>query len=73
MGSKIEPAFRRHMREGHKPAVDRAAAAAGLHNRVVYCLTCGREQSVKHGLRNGWPKCCGATMTIDHPSTRGPK
>jgi len=37
----------------------------------VWCRTCRRELSVDSGdcMRNGWPKCCGYTMTIDHPDT----
>ena len=37
----------------------------------VWCRQCGREQDVSGAncLQNGWPKCCGYTMTIDHPST----
>lgn len=35
----------------------------------VWCRTCGRTQKVNSGgcLQNGWPKCCGQTMTIDSP------
>jgi hypothetical protein len=35
----------------------------------VWCRTCGREQRVDAAgaLSNGWPKCCGYTMTIDSP------
>jgi len=56
--------------------------SAGLHSKMaqshpslargkVWCRECGREQSVDaaHALRHGWPKCHGATMTIDHPDT----
>lgn len=37
----------------------------------VWCRTCRREQRVDAAvaLRERWPKCCGYTMTIDHPST----
>ncbi|MCA0318181.1 MAG: hypothetical protein LCH88_08945 [Proteobacteria bacterium] len=40
----------------------------------VWCRTCNREQAVDAAasLRSGWPKCCGFTMTIDHPSTWSP-
>lgn len=57
-------------------------AASGLHQKIandvpqirrgkVWCKTCRREQSVDGAecLRSGWPKCCGYTMTIDHPDT----
>ncbi|HYE72608.1 MAG TPA: hypothetical protein VEF04_04720 [Blastocatellia bacterium] len=35
----------------------------------VWCRTCGRSQKVDSAncLRNGWPKCCSQTMTIDSP------
>lgn len=37
----------------------------------VWCRTCRREENVDgvQALRRGWPKCCGYTMTIDHPDT----
>lgn len=42
-----------------------------LQRGKVWCKTCRREQSVDSAdcLRHGWPKCCGYTMTIDHPDT----
>lgn len=35
----------------------------------VWCRTCRHTERVNSGyaLRNGWPKCCGYTMTIDPP------
>jgi len=38
---------------------------------IVWCKTCGREEKVNpvNALRNGYPECCGYTMTIDHPDT----
>jgi hypothetical protein len=35
----------------------------------VRCRKCGTTQQVDPAqcLRRGWPKCCGATMTIDPP------
>jgi len=35
----------------------------------VWCRTCGSTQRVNSGkaLAQGWPKCCGYTMTIDAP------
>lgn len=36
----------------------------------VWCTTCGSTQHVKNGLRDGWPECCGYTMTIDSPEER---
>lgn len=40
-----------------------------LKRGMVWCKKCGRSQSVKsdNALRNGWPECCGYTMTIDSP------
>jgi len=40
-----------------------------LAARKVWCRTCRREESMedRNGLRDGWPKCCGYTMTIDPP------
>jgi len=37
----------------------------------VWCRTCGREKKVNpaESMRTGWAKCCGYTMTIDHPAT----
>ena len=37
----------------------------------VWCRTCGREKKVNpaESMRTGWAKCCGYTMTIDHPDT----
>ena len=42
-----------------------------LARGLVWCRECGREQraDAADALRHGWPKCCGYTMTIDHPST----
>jgi uncharacterized Zn finger protein (UPF0148 family) len=38
----------------------------------VWCAVCGREENVDSALcmKNGWPKCCGYTMTIDSPEER---
>ena len=35
----------------------------------VWCRTCGATRAVDSGdaMKNGWPKCCGYTMTIDSP------
>lgn len=40
-----------------------------LSRGLVWCRSCGREQSVSasYSMKHGWPKCCGATMTIDSP------
>jgi len=42
------------------------AEAIGDPNHV-HCRECGRTQEVDAAisLKNGWPKCCGYTMTID--------
>lgn len=49
--------------------VRKIAKAANLINRRVWCRTCKSTQVVENGLQNGWPKCCGYTMTIDPPAT----
>ena len=43
-----------------------------LERGKVWCTVCGRSEKVNsaNALRNGWPKCCGYTMTIDSPSER---
>lgn len=48
-----------------------AKSHPSIERGKVWCRTCGREERVNPArcLRNGWPKCCGYTMTIDHPST----
>jgi hypothetical protein len=40
----------------------------------VWCRKCGRSEPVDpaHCLAHGWPKCCGATMTIDQPASTEP-
>lgn len=47
-----------------------AASHPKLARGKVWCRTCGRSQDVDGAdcLINGWPKCCGQTMTIDEPS-----
>ena len=39
---------------------------------IVWCHTCGRQQTVSsaHCLAVGWPKCHGQTMSIDSPGER---
>jgi hypothetical protein len=55
-----------------------AARVQGLHGVLadaignpdrVWCRECGRSEAVDAArcFRDGWPKCCGATMTIDRP------
>lgn len=48
-----------------------AASHPSLRRGQVWCRTCGCEKRVDpaYSLRFGWPKCCGHTMTIDHPDT----
>ena len=42
-----------------------------LSRRQVWCKECGRTEKVDgNPLRDGWPKCCGYTMTIDAPDER---
>lgn len=54
--------------------------AQGVHGKLadaignpsrVWCRTCGASEPVDaaDALAHGWPKHCGYTMTIDHPST----
>lgn len=40
-----------------------------LKRGQVWCRNCRSTQNVVAAdtLRFGWPKCCGHTMTIDHP------
>lgn len=35
----------------------------------VWCRKCGKTQRINSewAVREGWPKCCGYTMTIDSP------
>lgn len=48
-----------------------AQSHPALARGKVWCRSCGVEQAVNSAdcLRSGWPKCCGFTMTIDHPDT----
>ena len=38
----------------------------------VWCRRCGNTFQVDPAecLKSGWPRCCGATMTIDSPQER---
>lgn len=49
-----------------------AASHPKLNRGMVWCKECGNRESVKSSdaLQNGWPKCCGYTMTIDSPEER---
>jgi len=46
-----------------------ASSHPSLQRGMVWCRTCGCSRHVNSAkaLRNGWPKCCGHTMTIDSP------
>ncbi len=50
---------------------DMAQAHPSLSLGQVWCRQCRSTRRVDSAgaLRNGWPKCCGYTMTIDHPDT----
>ena len=52
--------------------MDLANCHPNLRRGMVWCHECGRKQKVKssHCLSNGWPKCCGYTMSIDSPEER---
>jgi Zn finger protein HypA/HybF involved in hydrogenase expression len=56
---------------------------SGLHQKIaddvpqlkrgqVWCRRCGNTFNVNGAdcLANGWPKCCGQTMSIDSPEGR---
>lgn len=49
-----------------------AASHPKLSRGQVWCLSCGHTKKVDSAgaLANGWPKCCGYTMTIDSPEER---
>lgn len=38
----------------------------------VWCVRCGSTLRLDglRAMQNGWPKCCGQTMTIDSPEER---
>lgn len=43
-----------------------------LQKGIVYCHECGTKRKVDSAfcLANGWPKCCGKTMSLDSPSEK---
>lgn len=43
-----------------------------LKRGIVWCRKCGVSVATSSvmNLCNGWPKCCGETMTIDSPEER---
>lgn len=48
---------------------DIAQSHEKLRRGRVWCKKCGRTEKVDAGdsMTNGWPGCCGETMTIDPP------
>jgi hypothetical protein len=46
-----------------------AMSHAHLARGRVWCRRCQRSEPVDpaQSMRQGWPRCCGATMTIDSP------
>ena len=66
--------------EAMNPEITKDMLALGLNDKLgkchpklarnqVWCRTCGRSERVDSAecIRDGWPKCCGYTMTIDAP------
>lgn len=51
---------------------DKSALHPKLARGQVWCRTCGATRKVNsaESMRDGWPKCCGHTMTIDAPDER---
>lgn len=49
-----------------------AASHPKLRRGQVWCRKCGHSEKCDSAkaLRNGWPKHCGETMTIDAPDER---
>jgi hypothetical protein len=49
---------------------DIANSHPSLKSGDVWCRECGAKKNIKssNALKNGYPKCCGYTMTIDNPS-----
>lgn len=47
-------------------------AARAKLGKNIHCTTCHRDQPVDpvQALADGWPICCGQTMTIDPHETR---
>lgn len=43
-----------------------ARSHPSLLNGKVFCARCGKERTVDAAkcLRDGWPKCCGATVSL---------
>ena len=51
---------------------DVAAAEPKLVRGKAWCRHCGTELTVNAArcMRQGWPTCCGETVTIDSPEER---
>lgn len=51
---------------------DFVAKVPQLRRGQVWCTDCGHTQDVDSVkcLAEGWPLCCGVTMTLDSPSER---
>lgn len=49
-----------------------AKSHPSLERGRVWCTVCGSTQKVNTpgALAEGWPMCCGYTMTIDSPEER---
>ncbi len=49
-----------------------AHSHAKLRRGRVWCRHCGATQTVDPvaAMRDGWPRCCNVTMTIDAPEER---
>jgi hypothetical protein len=53
---------------------DRIARDVWPNGGGLWCRTCGHHRTMNTAdagryLATGWPKCCGYTMTIDHPDS----
>ena len=53
-------------------AVGLSLSIPQLKRGMVWCRKCGRNERVNsaRAMLDGWPKCCGYTMTIDSPEER---
>lgn len=51
---------------------DMVRGSTKLQRGRVWCLECGRVQSVNSArcLRTAWPECCEYTMSLDSPEER---
>jgi hypothetical protein len=55
----------------HQSLYDEMAKShPSLMRGIVWCGRCGRSRTVDAArcLREGWPKCCAGTMSIDKPA-----